>query len=55
MQWFTELENSNVGNRKKPMRFKNEITFENIKKVGLQMDFHFGTGSGCQSGESCLS
>jgi hypothetical protein len=50
MRWFTELENSNVGNRRKPMRFKNEIRFESIKNIGLQMDFNFGTGSGCNSG-----
>lgn len=50
MRWFSELERLNVGNRRKPMRFKNEITYENIKKIGLQMDFNFGTGSGCQAG-----
>ena len=50
MRWFMELENSNVGNRRKPMRFKSEIRFESIKNIGLQMDFNFGTGSGCNSG-----
>lgn len=50
MRWFSELEKLNVGNMRKPMRFKNETTYENIKKIGLQMDFNFGTGSGCQAG-----
>jgi hypothetical protein len=50
MKWFMELEKSNVGKRRKPMRFKQEMTYENIKKIGLQEDFFFGTGSGCQAG-----
>jgi hypothetical protein len=44
MRWFSELE------QKMNRRFKNEVSFENIKKVGLQMNFNFGTGSGCNSG-----
>jgi len=50
MKWFMELEKSNVGDRKKPMRFKQEMSYENIKKIGLQEDFFFGTGAGCQAG-----
>jgi hypothetical protein len=46
MRWFSEMEKLNARNR----RFKNETTYENIKKIGLQMDFNFGTGSGCQAG-----
>jgi len=32
------------------MRWKKETTYDNIAKIGLQSDFNFGTGSGCQSG-----
>lgn len=44
MQWFSELE------KRIKRRFKKEITYENIQKTGLQADFNFGTGSGCQAG-----
>lgn len=44
MQWFSDLEN------KLKRRFKGSMTYEDIKKIGLQMDFIFGTGSGCSSG-----
>jgi hypothetical protein len=44
MRWFSEME------QKMKRKFKKEITFEGIKKIGLQKDFFFGTGSGCQSG-----
>jgi hypothetical protein len=30
--------------------FKDEYSLLDIKKMGLQMDFFFGTGSGCQAG-----
>lgn len=50
MQWFSDLEQKNVGNRKKIQTFKKETNYENIKKIGLQQDFIFGTGSGCQAG-----
>ena len=46
MRWFSEMEKLNSRNR----RFKKEVTYENIKKIGLQMDFNFGTGSGCNAG-----
>lgn len=44
MQWFADLE------KKMNRRFKKEISFENIRKLGVQTDFFFGTGSGCQAG-----
>ena len=44
MRWFSELE------QKIKRRFKKEVSYENIKKIGLQQDFFFGTGSGCQAG-----
>lgn len=44
MRWFSELET------KLKRRWKKEATYENIKNVGLQQDFFFGTGSGCQAG-----
>lgn len=50
MRWFSELEQSNPGNRLKPMKFKDDITYQQIKSIGLQQDFFFGTGSGCQAG-----
>ena len=43
MQWFSEQETLTK-------RFKKEGTYEKIKKIGLQQDFFFGTGSGCQAG-----
>jgi hypothetical protein len=50
MRWFSELEKTNPGNRTKPMKFKTDITYEQIKSIGIQQDFFFGTGSGCQAG-----
>jgi hypothetical protein len=44
MNWFVEQEN------KTKNKFKKEIKYENIKKIGLQSDFIFGEGSGCQGG-----
>jgi len=44
MQWFSDME---IIMGKK---FKKEMSFEEIKKVGLQQSFFFGTGSGCQAG-----
>lgn len=53
MQWFANAE-------KKPLKYKgkyiaqtfkdNKMTYEQIKTIGLQTDFFFGTGSGCQAG-----
>jgi hypothetical protein len=42
MQWFSEQE--------KKGKWKKEATYAQIKKIGLQQDFNFGTGSGCQAG-----
>lgn len=44
MHWFANQET-------KKRRWKTETTYDNIAKVGLQKDFNFGTGAGCQSGE----
>ena len=44
MRWFSEME------KLKKRRFNKDVTYENIKKIGLQQDFFFGTGSGCQAG-----
>jgi hypothetical protein len=44
MKWFAQQENNSNYN------YKSNITFEQIKTIGLQMDFNFGTGSGCQAG-----
>lgn len=44
MRWFSEMET------KMKRKFKKEMTFEKIKKIGIQSDFYFGTGSGCQAG-----
>lgn len=42
MQWFADQE--------KRAKWKKEATYTNIKKIGLQQDFNFGTGSGCNAG-----
>jgi hypothetical protein len=42
MQWFSDQE--------KKAKWKKEATFAQIKTIGLQTDFNFGTGSGCQAG-----
>lgn len=43
MQWFADQETG----RKK---FKKEMNFNQIKTIGLQQDFIFGSGSSCNSG-----
>jgi hypothetical protein len=43
MQWFAEQET-------KKRRWKEEMSYFNAKKVGLQTDFFFGVGAGCNSG-----
>jgi hypothetical protein len=50
MRWFAEMEQANFSNRKKMQKWKNEATYLQIKKIGLQQEFIFGTGSGCQAG-----
>jgi hypothetical protein len=42
MQWFADQE--------KYATWKKEGRYEDFKKLGLQMDFNFGTGSGCAAG-----
>lgn len=42
MQWFADQE--------KKATWKKEGTYLQFKEIGLQMDFNFGTGSGCQAG-----
>jgi hypothetical protein len=53
MEWFTAQEKNTKramrGNRLS-MTWKDGITYDQIKKVGIQQDFLFGTGSGCQAG-----
>lgn len=43
-EWFARKERECKGT------WKEEITYDQIKKLGLQQDFFFGTGSGCQAG-----
>jgi len=43
MAWFS--------NKEEPLkRFKEEMTYKQIKNIGLQGDFFFGVGAGCQAG-----
>jgi len=42
MQWFA--------NQETKATWKKETTYNNIKSIGLQQDFFFGTGSGCNAG-----
>ena len=43
MQWFADQE--------KKAKWKKEMSYAEIKKtIGIQQDFNFGTGSGCQGG-----
>ena len=50
MRWFMEMEKFNFSNRRKVQKWKNEMSYEHIRQQGLQLDFFFGTGSGCSSG-----
>jgi methylase of polypeptide subunit release factors len=43
MQWFANQEGENK-------KWKKEMNYETIKKIALQSEFDFGTGSGCQAG-----
>lgn len=42
MQWFADQETNS--------QWKKEMSYEQVKTIGLQTDFFFGTGSGCQAG-----
>jgi hypothetical protein len=44
MEWFNRMEINSKYN------WKSSITYDKIKNIGLQQDFFFGTGSGCQAG-----
>lgn len=44
MQWFCDQE------KRINHFFKPNIDYDQIKKIGLQLEFNFGTGSGCQAG-----
>ena len=44
MRYFKELE------EKMKRRFKSDASYSQIEKFPLQLDFFFGTGSGCQAG-----
>lgn len=44
MKWAAVME-SVIGNT-----FKSEMSFLQIRRIGLQQEFNFGTGSGCQAG-----
>ena len=44
MRWFAQME------KKAKAQWKKEMNYADVKKIGLQQDFFFGTGSGCQSG-----
>ena len=43
MQWFADQEIKNK-------RWKKEFTYKQVKKLGLQQDFFFGAGAGCNAG-----
>jgi hypothetical protein len=44
MEWFSEQE------KRKNHFFKPNIDYDQIKKVSIQSDFNFGTGTGCNGG-----
>ena len=44
MEWFNNMEKNSKYN------WKSNINYEQIKQLGLQTEFFFGTGSGCDAG-----
>jgi len=44
MRWFAEME------KKAKAQWKKEMNYTKVKNIGLQQDFNFGTGSGCNAG-----
>ena len=44
MKWFSEME------KELGRTFKKEMSYLKTKKLGIQQDFNFGTGSGCSAG-----
>lgn len=49
MEWFAERERENKWGH----TFKEGISFDQIKTIGLQQNFNFGGGSGCQADGYC--
>ena len=49
MRWFSNQEVM-AKSGKRRLQWKKEMTYDKIKEIGLQTDFFFGTGSGCQAG-----
>jgi len=47
MKWFAEQ------GLKRRATFKDGISYNSIKNIMLQLDFAFGEGAGCKSGEHC--
>jgi len=43
MKWFADQEDESK-------KWKKEASYEKIKGIGLQSEFNFGTGSGCEGG-----
>ena len=44
MLWFMKME------KLLKRKWKKEMSYEKVKTIGLQQDFFFGTGTGCQAG-----
>jgi 3'-phosphoadenosine 5'-phosphosulfate sulfotransferase (PAPS reductase)/FAD synthetase len=44
MKWFSDME------KKAKAQWKKEMSYTDVEKIGLQQDFFFGTGSGCNGG-----
>lgn len=49
MNWFMQQEKLTKSGKKK-LQWKKEASYDKIKKLGLQTDFFFGTGAGCNAG-----
>lgn len=45
IMWWAAIQEELMG-----YTFKEEMSFLNIQKIGVQLDFFFGTGAGCSSG-----
>jgi len=50
MNWFNEKEKERLSPNHANHYWKSGISYEQIKTIGLQTDFFFGTGAGCQAG-----
>lgn len=49
MNWFMGMETSTKDGQKKK-QWKKEMAYSDIKRIGLQKEFVFGTGAGCSAG-----